>query len=97
MAKKDNQVFMDQKDPTLETGVYGYDVEKQGRKMSRVGDPLTSDSDSGLSVGKQMELEATNSIKYRTCSWPKVSGYWMFYLPSVSMWNISEMHVYKRT
>ncbi|MCJ1360138.1 MAG: hypothetical protein MMC33_010141 [Icmadophila ericetorum] len=74
MAKKDNQVFMDQKDPTLETGVYGYDVEKQGRKMSRVGDPLTSDSDSGLSVGKQMELEATNSIKYRTCSWPKTAA-----------------------
>ncbi len=68
------------RDPALETGVYGYDVEKNGppeRKMSRVGGPIPgivgdSDADSALSVGKQLELEATNSIKYRTCSWPKV-------------------------
>ena len=66
-------------DPALETGVYGYDVEKteehHGRKMKRVAGPnLTdSDEDSMLSVGKQMELEATNSIKYRTCSWQKVN------------------------
>jgi len=45
--------------------------------MSRVGGPIPgivgdSDADSALSVGKQLELEATNSIKYRTCSWPKV-------------------------
>lgn len=70
------------RDPPLETGVYGYDVEKNGpqeRKMSRVGGPIPgivgdSDADSALSVGKQLELEATNSIKYRTCSWPKVTG-----------------------
>lgn len=69
------------RDPALETGVYGYDIEKngpQGRKMSRVGGPIPgivgdSDADSALSVGKQLELEATNSIKYRTCSWPKVN------------------------
>lgn len=67
-------------DPPLETGVYGYDTEKQAssaRKMSRVGGPATgvmrdSDSDSALSVGKQMELESSNAIKYRTCSWQKV-------------------------
>jgi hypothetical protein len=39
-------------------------------RMSRDGD-LTDDS-SGISVGKQMEMEADNAIKYRTCSWPKV-------------------------
>jgi len=69
------------RDPALETGVYGYDVEKnepKERKMSRVGGPVPgivgdSDADSALSVGKQLELEATNSIKYRTCSWPKVN------------------------
>ena len=29
-------------------------------------------SDASLTIGKQMELEADNAIKYRTCSWPKV-------------------------
>ena len=68
-------------DPPLQTGIYGYDVEKNdagARKMSRIGGPIPgivgeSDADSAISVGKQMELESTNSIKYRTCSWPKVS------------------------
>lgn len=47
--------------------------EKGGRKMSRVGGVMgESDAESQLSVGKQLELEATNSIKYRTCSWQKV-------------------------
>lgn len=61
-----------------------YDPEKdvdprypQERKMSRIGPPVEvpglpiSDSDSNI-VGKQMELEADNAIKYRTCSWQKV-------------------------
>lgn len=57
------------------------------RKMSRIGRPTTksiaagqtgldSDSDASISVGKQMELEAGNAIKYRTCSWQKVSCAW---------------------
>ena len=49
-----------------------YDPENQNddgrRRLSRVGD----DSSSTLSVGKQIELEADNAIKYRTCSWQKV-------------------------
>ncbi len=53
-----------------------YDAEAnndKGRKMSRVAGVVgESDTDSQLSVGKQLELEATNSIKYRTCSWQKV-------------------------
>ncbi|MCJ1406978.1 hypothetical protein MMC19_001048 [Ptychographa xylographoides] len=69
------------RDPAFETGVYGYDTEKQGpseRKLSRVGGPIPgtlgdSDAESAMSVGKQMELEASNSIKYRTCSWQKVT------------------------
>lgn len=62
---------------------YGYDAEKGGqgghggqeeRKLSRVGGVgIITDSDSQLSVGKQLELEASNSIKYRTCSWQKVT------------------------
>ena len=59
-----------------------------GRKMSRIDRPVTKsisgnisgrrsidgdmDSEASVSVGKQMELEAGNAIKYRTCSWPKV-------------------------
>lgn len=61
-----------------------YDPEKtgpRGMKMNRIDGPITksisqqgdlSDDSSGLTVGKQMEMEAGNAIKYRTCSWPKV-------------------------
>lgn len=62
-------------DSADKSGEY-YDPEsnnEKGRKMSRVAGVLgESDTDSSLSVGKQLELEATNSIKYRTCSWQKV-------------------------
>ncbi|KAL8766542.1 MAG: hypothetical protein Q9209_006685 [Squamulea sp. 1 TL-2023] len=69
-------------DPPLETGVYGYDVEKteqRGRKMSRLGGPSAigitdTDEDSVVSVGKQVEMEASNAIKYRTCSWQKTAA-----------------------
>jgi len=47
--------------------------EKGGRNMSRIAGVMgESETDSQLTVGKQLELEATNSIKYRTCSWQKV-------------------------
>lgn len=56
-----------------------YDPEslESPRRMSRIDKPPMTDSDaddssSGMSVGKQMEMEAENAIKYRTCSWPKV-------------------------
>ena len=54
------------------------DVEGgRDRKMSRIGAPVSgtsaSDSDLAISIEKQMELEANNSIKYRTCSWQKAS------------------------
>ena len=82
------------RDPELETGVYEYDVEKGAsapRKGSRVADPVVVDDASVVSVGRQMELEASNSIKYRTCTWQKVSfnpfstartldGEWLDYL-----------------
>ncbi len=48
--------------------------EKGGRKGSRIAGVMGgSETDSQLSVGKQLELESTNSIKYRTCSWQKVN------------------------
>ena len=58
-----------------------YDPEKNGkdggRKMSRIAGLVggESDQDSQWGVGKQLELEATNSIKYRTCSWQKVASF----------------------
>jgi hypothetical protein len=55
----------------------GYDDD---RRPSRVGGALrgstVEDDLSVMSVGKQMELEANNAIKYRTCSWQKVSSYY---------------------
>ncbi|KAL2042887.1 hypothetical protein N7G274_004647 [Stereocaulon virgatum] len=75
---RDISITNDLTTDTQEKTGYGYDLEsnqKGGRKMSRIavarGD---SDSDSTLSVGKQLELEATNSIKYRTCSWQKTAA-----------------------
>lgn len=68
---------MAEENDSSQFGTYGSDPEKQAdplRKMSRVGGALNTDSDidSTLSVGKQIELEQTQSIKYRTCSWQKV-------------------------
>ena len=46
------------------------DLENQGYDPTSA----TVQSDSEESVGRQIELEAENSIKYRTCSWQKVGG-----------------------
>jgi hypothetical protein len=51
-----------------------------GRKMSRIGPPpgalkVTPESDSQDEISRLVELEAGNAIKYRTCSWQKVSMY----------------------
>jgi hypothetical protein len=58
----------------------GYDAERttsQPRRMSRIGSAVPGtlhgdEDDSVIDVGKQIELEADNAIKYRTCSWRKV-------------------------
>jgi hypothetical protein len=48
------------------------DPELGGREKS---EPRADDSsDNSFSVGKQMELEADNAIKYRTCSWQKTAA-----------------------
>jgi hypothetical protein len=55
----------------------------KGRRMNRIDGPITrsiagenaladDSTDASVSIGKQMELEAGNAIKYRTCSWQKV-------------------------
>lgn len=43
------------------------------RRPSRIAPIRTgSVAESRISVGKQLESEADNAIKYRTCSWQKV-------------------------
>ena len=62
--------------------VFG-DVEGNGapRRGSRIDAPrhgsiatagIMPEGEEDVGVGKQMELEAENAIKYRTCSWQKV-------------------------
>jgi hypothetical protein len=46
------------------------DEESQTRRGSRVTEVHDPER---ATVGKQLELEAENAIKYRTCSWQKVS------------------------
>lgn len=46
------------------------DEESQARRDSRVTEVHDVDR---ATIGKQLELEAENAIKYRTCSWQKVS------------------------
>ncbi|KAI9800344.1 MAG: hypothetical protein M1825_004114 [Sarcosagium campestre] len=58
-------------------GAAAYDAEAgtgdgRGRRMSRID--KDSDSDISDTVGKQIELEAGNDIKYRTCSWQKTAA-----------------------
>jgi hypothetical protein len=35
---------------------------------------VDDDSTASMTVGKQMEMEAENAIKYRTCSWQKTAA-----------------------
>ncbi|OCK85952.1 hypothetical protein K432DRAFT_438899 [Lepidopterella palustris CBS 459.81] len=58
----------------------GYDLEKSlhGRPMKRIDDKYMlesgDDTYSNMTVGKQIEMEADNAIKYRTCTWPKTAA-----------------------
>ncbi|KAF2862869.1 hypothetical protein K470DRAFT_255759 [Piedraia hortae CBS 480.64] len=60
----------------------GVEGQVPTRKMSRIDKPVTKpiyagdddSSDNSISVSKQMELEAGNAIKYRTCSWYKTAA-----------------------
>lgn len=63
----------------------GYDPEATrehgDRPIRRISEPIIkpvvgggSDSDSTVSVGKQIAMEESNAIQYRTCSWPKTAA-----------------------
>jgi hypothetical protein len=48
-----------------------------GRKMGRIGPPLRTskiedDPDTRDEISRLVDMEAGNSIKYRTCTWQKV-------------------------
>lgn len=58
-------------------------TQKRRKTMNRIDGPITKSitgeaaleddsTDASVTIGKQMELEAGNAIKYRTCSWQKV-------------------------
>lgn len=89
--------------PNHQGGVFGSDPEKaegepKYRKMSRIGGPIPgivgeSDTDSTLSVGKQLELEQSNSIKYRTCSWQKVQ--YNPFFKSIGYFHYAQWTLYK--
>lgn len=49
-----------------------FDVEGQGRRGSRHHVTAVDSSSTTESIGRQIELESENTIKYRTCSWQKV-------------------------
>lgn len=61
---------IDEKDNTIDVD----DVEGQGpRRMSRIDRPVVGDAESGSSIEALIAAEKDNAIKYRTCSWQKVS------------------------
>lgn len=68
-----------------------FDVENggrdaKGRKMSRLGTlnaPTGADGEK-LDLAGQIEAEAGNAIKYRTCSWQKVGPSALLYLQLLS-------------
>ncbi|KAF1356947.1 transmembrane amino acid transporter protein-domain-containing protein [Delphinella strobiligena] len=71
-----NEGYGDQPyDPESLTGARrGSRIDKPITKPIIPGDSDGDDASSGLSVGKQMELESENAIKYRTCSWQKTAA-----------------------
>lgn len=48
------------------------DLEGQGRRLSHHHVTAIDSSSTSESVGRQIEMESENTIKYRTCSWQKV-------------------------
>ena len=71
-----------------EKGTKTAGVNGRGKKMGRIAPVLphlsgygfgTDDSDGDVMLGKQLEMEADNAIKYRTCSWQKVRLFLLLY------------------
>ncbi|KAJ5160310.1 uncharacterized protein N7482_007314 [Penicillium canariense] len=50
------------------------DLENQSRRLSHHHVTAIDSSSTSESVGRQIELESENTIKYRTCSWQKTAA-----------------------
>lgn len=57
-----------EQDPKLKD----FDIEGQGRRGSHHNVTALDASSTTESIGRQIEMESENTIKYRTCSWQKV-------------------------
>ncbi|KAJ5741247.1 hypothetical protein N7533_010656 [Penicillium manginii] len=65
----------DLSDKEQEPKLKDYDVESgQGRRHSHHHVTALDSSSTTESVGRQIEMEAENTIKYRTCSWQKTAA-----------------------
>ncbi|KAJ5382894.1 Amino acid transporter transmembrane [Penicillium concentricum] len=58
-----------EQDPKLKD----FDIEGQGRRGSQHVAPIDSSSTTE-SIGRQIDMESENTIKYRTCSWQKTAA-----------------------
>ncbi|KZN83945.1 N amino acid transport system protein [Penicillium chrysogenum] len=59
-----------EQDPKLKD----FDIEGQGRRGSQHHVTAIDSSSTTESIGRQIELESDNTIKYRTCSWQKTAA-----------------------
>lgn len=71
-AAEKQQYGNEQDVEALRAQKYGNRIDKPRTRSIVAG--ADDASDTSVSVGKQMELESTNSIKYRTCSWQKTAA-----------------------
>lgn len=75
MAQKlDGDRSPDLSDKEQDPKLKDYDVEGQGRRRSSHHVTALDSSSTTESVGRQIEMEAENTIKYRTCSWQKTAA-----------------------
>jgi hypothetical protein len=62
----------DKSEPEQEPKLKDFDVEGQGRHGDQHNVTKVDGSSTTESVGRQIDMESENTIKYRTCSWQKV-------------------------
>ena len=55
-----------------------YDVKKDAKNVSDTGSSISSDEEQAI-VKNQIEEESGHQIKYRSCSWQKVSCRLLFH------------------
>ncbi|KAJ5301836.1 hypothetical protein N7508_006699 [Penicillium antarcticum] len=64
----------DLSDKSEEPKLKDYDIESHGRRRSSGHVHAIDSSSTTESVGRQIEMESENTIKYRTCSWQKTAA-----------------------